>query len=229
MGFATTASGTDATAMGNNTTAASGNSLSIGSFNSANTSADGTLFAAGNGSFGVSSDALVLDQGGNLTISGTLTESSDRRLKTSIQPLNSETLAKLSRLRPVRYKFKNQETHPSGEQIGLVAQEVRNEFPALVSGGEDDDLALSYSKFTAVLLKGLQEQQSLVDSLSNRVRNLEAQKKSIDRLQARLSRVESDTNGSVMAGVTGTRGDLLIALLLGGLLGAGLLWQRRRM
>jgi hypothetical protein len=160
MGFATTASGTDATAMGNNTTAASGNSLSIGSFNSANTSADGTLFAAGNGSFGSPSDALVLDQGGNLTISGTLTESSDRRLKTSIRPLNSETLAKLSRLRPVRYEFKNQETHPSGEQIGLVAQEVRNEFPALVSGGADDALSLSYSKLGAVLLKGLQEQQA---------------------------------------------------------------------
>jgi hypothetical protein len=68
MGFATTASGTDATAMGNNTTAASGHSLSIGSFNSANTSADGTLFAAGNGSFGISSDALVLKKDGDLAL-----------------------------------------------------------------------------------------------------------------------------------------------------------------
>ncbi|NBC87611.1 MAG: hypothetical protein GVY25_15605 [Bacteroidetes bacterium] len=229
MGRETTASGINATAMGKNTTAASDQSLTIGKYNSANTSSDLTLLVAGNGGAGSPSDALVLDQFGDLKISGTLTESSDRRLKTSIRPLKGETLAKLSRLRPVRYEFKNQETHPAGEQIGLVAQDVRNEFPALVRGGEADALSLSYSKFTAVLLKGLQEQRSVVDSLSNRVRNLEAQQESIERLQARLSRVEADTNGSVIAGVTGSRGNLLIALLLGGLLGAGLLWHRRRM
>ncbi|MEF8797751.1 MAG: tail fiber domain-containing protein, partial [Salinivenus sp.] len=134
MGLNTEASGSDAMAMGFGTTAATGQSLSIGKYNSANTSDDNTLFVAGNGSSGARANALVLQENGNLDISGSLTENSDRRLKTSIRPLNGKTLAKLSRLRPVRYQFKNQETHPSGEQIGLVAQDVREEFPALVSG-----------------------------------------------------------------------------------------------
>ena len=227
MGFETTASGVDATAMGERTTAATEKSLSIGEYNSANTSADGTLLVVGNGSPGTRSDALVLDSNGNLEISGTLTESSDRRLKTSIRPIEGETMTKLSRLRPVRYQFKNQETHPSGEQIGLVAQDVREEFPALVRGGDGDDLSLSYSKFTAVLLKGLQEQQSTVDSLKNRVQHLEQQQEELDHLKKRIARLESETNQSVLAGWVGSGGSLLLVVALGGLLGGGLFWRRR--
>jgi hypothetical protein len=136
MGTKTTASGAEATAMGLRTTAATGQSLSIGAYNSANTSADNTLFVAGNGSVSSSrSDALVLKESGNLTISGTLTESSDRRLKTQVEPIGDGILQKLGDLHPVRYKFRNQQTHPSGEQIGLIAQDVREEFPALVTEG----------------------------------------------------------------------------------------------
>jgi hypothetical protein len=68
MGAVTTASGSAATAMGIRTTAATDQSLSIGTYNSANTSADGTLLAAGNGSPSSSSDALVLKQDGDLAV-----------------------------------------------------------------------------------------------------------------------------------------------------------------
>jgi hypothetical protein len=143
MGNETEASGFAATAIGNNTVAAGGASLSIGQWNSANRAQlSQVILVAGNGSIGSRSDALVLSSNGNLAISGTLTESSDHRLKTSIRPLDDEALEKLSRLRPVRYQFKNQETHPSGEQIGLVAQDVREEFPALIRGGDGDNLSL---------------------------------------------------------------------------------------
>jgi hypothetical protein len=66
MGDQTTASGFVATAMGSNTTAATDQSLTIGEYNSANTSADNTLFVAGNGSGSSSrSDALVLKEDGD--------------------------------------------------------------------------------------------------------------------------------------------------------------------
>ena len=222
MGRETTASGFNATAMGKNTTAASNQSLSIGKFNSANTSSDFTLLVAGNGGSSSPSDALVLDQFGDLTISGTLTENSDRRLKTSIQPLDDEALEKLSRLRPVRYKFKNQETHPSGEQIGLVAQDVREEFPALVSGEDDEALSLSYSKFTAVLLKGLQEQQAEIDRKQSQIADLRDEN---DAIRARLDRLENKEQ-AVLAGVAGPWGlALLFACVIGGM--GGLLYARR--
>jgi hypothetical protein len=68
MGFKTTAGGSDATAMGFNTTAATDESISLGEYNSANTSADGTLLVAGNGSISDNSDALVLKKDGDLAL-----------------------------------------------------------------------------------------------------------------------------------------------------------------
>ena len=222
MGESTEANAFAATAMGLGTTAATGYSLSLGTYNSANTSDDNTLFVAGNGTSGARSDALTLDQSGNLEISGTLTESSDRRLKTSIRPLEGETLAKLSRLRPVRYQFKNQQTHPSGEQIGLVAQDVRAEFPALVNGENGDALSLSYSKFTAVLLKGLQEQQAELEAKEDGIADLKAEN---EEIKSRLAALERQNASALPAGLTGP---WALALLLGlGALGAGLLWRRR--
>jgi len=224
IGELTTASGRSATAMGTNTIAASDHSLSIGELNSANTSADGTLLVVGNGSSGPGgrSDALALDSNGNLEISGTLTESSDRRLKTSIRPLKDETMAKLSRLRPVRYQFKNQETHPAGEQIGLVAQDVRTEFPALVGGENGDALSLSYSKFTAVLLKGLQEQQAELEAKEDDIATLKAEN---EEFEERLAALERQNASALPAGLTGP---WALTLLLGlGALGAGLLWRSR--
>lgn len=75
MGNRTTASGDDATAMGNRTTADTPQSFSIGQCNDNNTSSDNTLFVVGNGgspSGGCNSrsDALVLDESGNISIDG---------------------------------------------------------------------------------------------------------------------------------------------------------------
>lgn len=73
MGFNTTASSDQATAMGFHTTAATSASLSMGECNSANTSSDKTLFVAGNGTFSGTcsrSDALVVGRDGNVSVEG---------------------------------------------------------------------------------------------------------------------------------------------------------------
>jgi len=234
MGQSTEASAFAATAMGLGTTAATGYSLSLGTYNSANTSDDNTLFVAGNGTSGARSDALTLDQSGNLEISGTLTESSDRRLKTDIEPLDEGVLPALQEVRPVHYRFKNQSAHPSGKQVGLLAQEVRMAFPALVSEGSSGYLSLSYSKLTAVLLKGLQEQQaqlktqrSAIDSLRDRVQTVEALRAENETMKERLAALEADRSPSAVAGWSDSSAGLLLSLLIGGLFGAGLLWRRR--
>lgn len=134
MGFNTTASGYNSTTIGDGTIAASTSPLSIGRYNDASTTEDNTLFVTGNGSNNASrSDALLLDRNGNLTIAGTLTESSDRGLKKDIKPLKEGALEKLGMIHPVRYRFKEAMGHPSGKQIGLIAQEIREQFPELVS------------------------------------------------------------------------------------------------
>jgi hypothetical protein len=227
MGINTIASGNAATVMGDSTIAATDHSLSIGQFNSANTSADNTLFVAGNGSLYSRSNALVLDQSGNLTISGTLTESSDRRLKTDIKPLGTGTLQKLEQIRPVRYKFTDPDTHPNGPQMGLIAQDVRKEFPSLVSTGTNGMLSLTYSKFTAVLLKGLQEQQDQINTQKSQIAALradnDAMKAQQEDLKERLAALEAQSGDSLPAGATPVSGLLLAVMVLG----AGVLWYAR--
>lgn len=224
MGQGTHATGRAATAMGEGVTANSDHSLSIGKYNSSNTANSGDsniLFVAGNGAENARSDALVLDKDGNLEIAGTLTESSDERLKTGIDPMGS-VLDGLEEVTPVRYRFKEGTGHPSDEQIGLLAQEVREQFPELVEEGSSGYLSLAYPKFSTVLLKGVQEQQATIDSLSNRVEHLEEVHEKQEDLARQVATLQAEMSSdtAVSAGVPGS-------LLLGGglailLVGAGI-------
>jgi len=220
MGERTTASGSRSTAMGLFTKAATDNSLSIGVYNDANRGNDdsdpstGPLFVVGNGSFGSRSDALVLDQGGNMTLAGGLTQNSDRRLKEQIHPLETGVLNKLEDIRPVRFHFKDEETHPAGRQLGLIAQEVQAQFPALVSEGASGYLSVAYTKLTAVLLKGLQEQQAQIQKQEEQIERLREQNRQIAALQAEVKALKE--GGAQNAGWGPVAGGLLGLLLLGG-------------
>ena len=229
MGDGTTASGDWTTAMGYNTTAATSQSLTIGAYNDANTSVDNSLLVAGNGSGSSSrSDALVLNKSGDLRISGSLTQGSDRRLKSSVEPIDEEILGRLAQLRPVRYEFENQQTHPSGEQLGLIAQDVQAEFPELVSEGAGGMLSLSYSKLTAVLLKGIQEQQTQIEGQQATIDSLKQQVRQIESVKKRLAVLEAQEQPAT-AGWTGALPLRSLALLFAGVvLGAGLLHFRRQ-
>jgi len=226
MGNLTRAEGDESTSMGDRTEAATGQSLSIGRNNDANTSADNTLFVAGNGSFSNRSDALVLDYDGNMTIAGTLTENSDRRLKEQIQPLGTGVLGNLGEIEPVRFQFKDERTHPSGEQVGLIAQEVQAQFPALVSEGASGYLSVSYSKFTAVLLKGLQEQQAEIERLEARQAEVASLRKENEAIKKRLARLEQEETDEATYAGWDTSAPLggLVALLL--LVGGVVAWRR---
>jgi len=211
--------------MGSITIAASPNSLSIGECNSSNTSPDGSLLVAGNGSrsgdsCGSRSDALQLDYNGNMTIAGDLTQNSDRRLKTDVEDLEA-VLGSLKNIDPVRYRFKDEQSHPAGEQLGLVAQEVQKEFPELVSEGASGMLSVSYTKFSAVLLKGLQEQQSTIEEQQAQISGLKAEN---EEIKERLAALEAEQGSPASAGLMRSWG---LALLLGldGLVG-GVLWRR---
>jgi hypothetical protein len=229
FGQNTEASGDHSAAMGQETTAATNQSLTIGAYNNANTSAGNFLLVAGNGLGSNSrSDALVLDKDGNLEISGSLSENSDRRLKSSVEPIDEEILGRLAELRPVRFEFKDSDTHPSGEQLGLIAQDVQAEFPELVSEGAGGMLSLSYSKLTAVLLKGIQEQQTQIEGQQATIDSLKQQVRQIESVKKRLAVLEAQEQPAT-AGWTGTLPLRSLALLFAGVvLGAGLLHVRRQ-
>lgn len=129
MGISSIANGNDAAAIGTRAIAETDGSLSIGECNdyNRNLGVGSTLLAVGNGAYdpnaqscSSTSVAFIVDDNGTAVADAHVTFS-DRRLKTEIETLDGGILKKLSQLRPVQYQFKDQDTHPSGEQIGLIA------------------------------------------------------------------------------------------------------------
>lgn len=96
-------------------------------------------------------------------------QTSDIRLKKNITQLNYG-LAETMQLRPVSYQWKNNDK----QKIGLVAQEVLEIIPEIVNIGDDENkmLGLNYSELTAVLIKAIQEQQQMIESMQKEIREL---------------------------------------------------------
>jgi hypothetical protein len=108
-------------------------------------------------------NVLSLAGNGNATLMGTLTENSDRRLKTNITRLENP-LQKLMRLNGYNYNWIDPQRDPS-MQTGVLAQEVRDLFPNLVSEDEKGILSVNYSGLVPVLIEAIKEQQRQIDEL----------------------------------------------------------------
>ena len=77
-----------------------------------------------------------------------------------------------TRLRPVSWRWK---AHPeSGEQLGLVAQEVERVLPELVSTSKDADQmkGLNYTGLIPVLVNAIQQQQSQIEKQEHEINRL---------------------------------------------------------
>ncbi len=89
------------------------------------------LLVCGNGKYDAPSNAFTLYKNGNMTIAGTLTHSSDIRLKEAITSMEN-VLESLNTITPITNQFKDTHTHLAGRQIGFSAQEIQKDFPELV-------------------------------------------------------------------------------------------------
>ena len=181
MGYFTTASGNKTTAMGANTTASDYASLVIGQFNSSGSSVTNnatsyntanTAFVIGNGADSSNkSDAFKVMFNGDttvsndLTVSGDVVISSDARLKSNIVSLGS-TLPKLLQIDGKSYEMKGK------QKIGVLAQEIQEVFPELVSEDDNEMLAVNYQGLVPVLINALKEQQSEIETYRDEVSEL---------------------------------------------------------
>ena len=185
MGYFTTASGNKTVAMGANTTASDYASLVIGQFNSSGSSVTNnatsyntanTAFVIGNGTDSSNkSDAFKVMFNGDatvsndLTVSGDVVISSDERLKSNIVSLGS-TLPKLLQIDGKSYEMKGK------QKIGVLAQEIQEVFPELVSEDDNEMLAVNYQGLVPVLINALKEQQTEIDELKEMVHELISRK-----------------------------------------------------
>lgn len=123
---------------------------------------------------GTASDASIIFQyaqdslfrlrgNGNATLVGTLTENSDARLKTNIENLTS-VLPQLLALHAYTYYWKDSSKNHQ-KQIGLMAQEVRDQFPELVQEDENGILSVSYTRFVPLLIEAFHEQDRRIKAI----------------------------------------------------------------
>lgn len=106
---------------------------------------------------------FVLYGNGNATLSGTLTQNSDLRLKKNIQPIHN-ALDAIRRLNGYTYNWKDNSRDES-LQVGVIAQEVQKIFPSLVKEDDKGVLSVNYSGLIPVLIEALKEQQRQIDEL----------------------------------------------------------------
>ena len=181
MGYNTTASGSRSTAMGGFTTASDYASTVIGQYNSSGSSAtsatsfstSNTAFVIGNGADSSNkSDAFKVMFNGDttvsndLTVSGDVVISSDARLKSNIVSLGS-TLPKLLQIDGKSYEMKGK------QKIGVLAQEIQEVFPELVSEDDNEMLAVNYQGLVPVLINALKEQDEKMKEQEKKINRLE--------------------------------------------------------
>lgn len=106
----------------------------------------------------------------NLSASGAWTNASDRRIKKNIVDIKYG-LEDVLKIQPRSYQMKE----VSGDHIGLIAQEVEEIIPEVVSGDPEKQLCLNYGSLVAVAFKAIQEQQTVIESLKTRITALEAE------------------------------------------------------
>jgi hypothetical protein len=112
---------------------------------------------------------MILDLSGNLSIDGTLSEGSTRKIKYNISNLDSQKDI-LTKLQPVSYN----RVKDDSEDIGLIAEDVQNIAPNLVTYDENDNpIGIKYTKLSVLLLDVVKRQGQEIEELKQRLDNLE--------------------------------------------------------
>ena len=96
---------------------------------------------------------------------------SDKRLKTNIKPLEG-ALQSVLKLQGVTFNWKDETNHRPGQNIGFIAQEVKEILPEIVNGGGKDKegneiyYSIEYATLTPVLVEAIKEQQEAINKLN---------------------------------------------------------------
>ena len=108
-----------------------------------------------------------------MSSNGTLNANSDRRLKENIETLSTGQLDKVCNLRGVNFDWIDQRV--TGNQVGLIAQEVQEEYPELVGDGgvEDGTLTVNYAGLVSPLIEAIKELKTKLEAAEARITELE--------------------------------------------------------
>ena len=102
---------------------------------------------------------------------------SDERLKENVEPIEN-ALQSLSGLRTVKYHLKDLDGPEDKKKIGVIAQDLVGVLDEVIDPTfrPDDDteyMGVRYTELVPVLIKAIQEQQTLIEALTARITALE--------------------------------------------------------
>ncbi len=133
--------------------------------------------------------------GGDVFVGGKVVHSSDQRLKQDIKNL-SYGLDEIMQLRPVSYNWKSN-PEASQKSIGLIAQEVQPILKELITTNTEHNntLGINYTELIPILIKAIQEQQSIINNQNKKIDDLTADSNSKDialsALNSRIHQIEA--------------------------------------
>lgn len=137
-------------------------------------------YNSGNSNFGTSgNNGYRIFSTGSIYAQGNVYATSDSRYKKNIVTIDN-ALNKVKQLRGVYYeKVENEDLEGNPQvkrtmrQLGLIAQEVNEVVPELVTYNEETDMyGLSYANTVGLLIEAIKEQQNEIDDLKEMVRKL---------------------------------------------------------
>jgi hypothetical protein len=111
---------------------------------------------------------------------GTITVTSDYRIKKNIETSTTPALNRIAQIRPVTYEFANYGELFKEDGVareGFIAHELAEVIPSAVEGekdAEDQIQSLKLDALCSVMVKAIQEQQTIINDLKARIEVLEA-------------------------------------------------------
>ena len=173
-----------------------------------------TVLASGKMGIGTSTPAFDLQVAGDVDVTGELTAASDKRLKKDITSIK-EALNIITNLNPVSYLFRTHQfpsMHLStSRKMGLIAQEVENVLPNLVvqqtethdkDGNEFHLKSVNYMEMIPLLIKGMQEQQLVIEEQGRIIDEIKAENINLQSLNNALLELRAEVDRLMRNGET---------------------------
>lgn len=143
-------------------------------------STTGAVVASGGVSISRTTNASSVTEGGALTVAGgvaiaqdlfvggTVTSSSDCRLKKNIREIDTDILDKIDNLRTVKYNAIDDNRDSPIDLYGFIAQDFENNFPELLKRDSPESYySFDYARVTVLLMKCIKELKCEINELKS--------------------------------------------------------------